>query len=85
MLMRKSNKKVYATGLQSGSFVFCNNPNAMYNTRDITENGQKDIKPEMFTYSNLQEYAQRGQDNCNDDFNEFHNLLFYFRDLLLLH
>jgi hypothetical protein len=46
----------------------------MNNPRNVTEQGQQDIDPELKAQTDLQKYAQRRQQNSNQDSNDVHDI-----------
>jgi hypothetical protein len=55
--------------LSSGNY-----PYGMNNPRNVTEQGQQDIDPELKAQTDLQKYAQRRQQNSNQDSNDVHDI-----------
>jgi hypothetical protein len=47
----------------------------MHNARDIAQDGQQNIDPEMQPNAYLEEYTQRGQENGKYNPNEIHTVL----------
>ncbi|CAI8702246.1 hypothetical protein EMIT047CA2_100071 [Pseudomonas soli] len=49
-----------------------NDVNRVHDPGDITQQGQQDVQPERATESHLEKYAQRWQEDSDDDANEVH-------------
>ena len=58
----------------SVSFTFFgNNPNAMDDSRDISQQSQNKINPEMLANTNLEKNTQGRQKNCDYNLYKFHS------------
>lgn len=50
----------------------CNNPNGMYDSRNVAENRQYDVNPKMFPEADLKKNPYRGKYDSDNDSDDIH-------------
>lgn len=64
--------------------MFGDNPDRMHYSRDVTQQGQQNIQPERAAKPHLQKYAERRQQNSNQNTNYIHAASPYIERLRFL-
>ncbi len=52
--------------------AFCDDIDGVDNAREVAEDGQEDVNPELRAKANLKEYTKRRQQNRDDNANNVH-------------